>query len=62
MVQYLRARGTPFKHRVVSLLTQLLKSPHRFPRDQLPDLALLRGIERSVMEHCQVGRRVARPR
>ena len=52
MVHYLRARGTPFKHRVISLLTQMLKSPHLFGADQVPNLAALRGIERVVLEHC----------
>jgi hypothetical protein len=52
MVQYLRARGTPFKHRVIALLTQLLKSPTLFPLHDLPDIASLRGIERCVMDHC----------
>jgi hypothetical protein len=54
MVEFLRAKGTPFKHRVIALLTQLLKSPMLFGPDQLPDLSALRGIEKAVMDYCEV--------
>ena len=54
MVQYLRARGSPFKHRVIALLTQLLKSPWLFPTDQRPNIQALQGIEACVFHHCQV--------
>jgi len=53
MVHYLRARGTPFKHRVISLLTQMLKTPHLFGPSEAPNLAALNGIEKVVLQHCQ---------
>ncbi|CAE7810135.1 HERC1, partial [Symbiodinium sp. KB8] len=53
LVTYLRARGTPFKSRVVSLLTQLLKAPEAFPEHDPPDLALLHGMERAVFRHIE---------
>lgn len=52
MVQYLRARGSPFKHRIVALLTQLLKDVRLFKQEGGPDLEPLRGIERAVLQHC----------
>jgi len=52
MVQYLRARGSPFKHRIVALLTQLLKDVRLFKEEGGPDLEPLRGIEKAVLQHC----------
>jgi hypothetical protein len=53
LVDYLRARGSPYKHRIINLLIRLLKTPHLFDPDRRPDLSALRGMERSVMRHCE---------
>lgn len=53
LVSYLRRPGAPFKHRVVSLLTQLLVRPHLFPVSELPDLSSVAGISSAVLERCQ---------
>ncbi len=53
LVSYLRARGTPFKSRVVSLLTQLLKSPEAYPSGALPNMALLHGVEKAVFKYVE---------
>lgn len=53
LVSYLRARGTPFKSRVVSLLTQLLKTPEAYPTADLPNMALLHGVEKAVFKYVE---------
>lgn len=50
---YLRARGSPDKHRVVSLLVRLLKNPDFFPLHGPPSLASLRSMEPAIMTHCE---------
>ena len=53
MVAYLRAKGTPYKHRIIALLTQMLRSPTKFPRGEVPNTRALRGIEEAVFEWCK---------
>lgn len=52
MTSFLRARGTPFKHHVLGLLTQLLKRPQLFDARSPPALHALSGVEHAVMAHC----------
>ena len=54
MVQYLRAKGASYKHKIVGLLTQLLKTPLLFPPGDRPNVAGLRGIETCVFAYCRV--------
>ena len=53
MVAYLRAKGTPYKHRIIALLTQMLRSPEKFPRGEIPNTRALRGIESAVFDWCK---------
>ena len=53
MVAYLRAKGTPYKHRIIALLTQMLRSPTKFPKNQVPNTKALRGIESAVFDWCK---------
>jgi hypothetical protein len=53
MVAYLRAKGTPYKHRIIALLTQMLRSPEKFLKDQVPNTKALRGIETAVFSFCR---------
>ena len=53
MVAYLRAKGTPYKHRIIALLTQMLRSPEKFPVDQVPNTKALYGIETAVFQWCK---------
>ena len=53
MVAYLRAKGTPYKHRIIALLTQMLRSPTKFPRGEVPNTRALRGIEQAVFDWCK---------
>lgn len=50
LVRYLRARGTPFKHRVISLVQLMLRHPDRFPPHSRPALPPVLGIERAALE------------
>mmetsp|Transcript_16694 Transcript_16694/g.53294 ORF Transcript_16694/g.53294 Transcript_16694/m.53294 type:complete len:892 (+) Transcript_16694:267-2942(+) len=49
LFSYLRSRGTPYKHRVVQLLTHLLRHPDRFPVEERPDLTPMTHLEAAVM-------------
>ena len=51
LLRYLRTPGTPFKSRVVALMTRLLKRPHNFRRS-LPDFRTMDGVEAAVMTTC----------
>jgi hypothetical protein len=51
MVAYLRAKGTPYKHRIIALLTQMLRSPKKWRGT--PDIKALRGIEKAVFDWCK---------
>ena len=53
MIAYLRAKGTPYKHRIIALLTQMLRSPEKFPVDQIPNTKALHGIEKAVFQWCR---------
>ena len=53
MVAYLRAKGTPYKHRIIALLTQMLRSPRKFARGEVPDTRILHGIEKAVFDWCK---------
>lgn len=49
LLRYVTTTGAPFKHQVVSLLTQLLSSPELFARDALPDFGRFVSLERVVL-------------
>eukprot|EP01138_Halocafeteria_seosinensis_P006927 gb/GECG01007085.1/.p1 GENE.gb/GECG01007085.1/~~gb/GECG01007085.1/.p1 ORF type:complete len:4254 (+),score=533.57 gb/GECG01007085.1/:1-12762(+) len=53
LVRYLQSRGTPFKHRVIQLVSQILRRTNMFPEGDVPDFSLLRGMEKTVMETCR---------
>lgn len=51
LTAYVRARGTPFKDRVVNLLARLLRQPLHFGPRAVPSLAPFQGISRAVFQH-----------
>jgi hypothetical protein len=52
LLRYLRTPGAPFKNRVISMITRLLKQPHLFGREA-PDFTALLGIETLVLAQCE---------
>lgn len=49
LVRYLRTPGSPYKHRVMALIAQLVRDPAMFPEDARPDFRELLEIERMTI-------------
>lgn len=52
LVGYLRARGAPYKHRIVALLTRLLRSPALRNAPEPVQTRALSSLEGPVMQRC----------
>jgi hypothetical protein len=53
LVRYLRTPSAPFKHRAVTLLTQLLAHPQAFTGSQLPDMGHLLAVSQLVLARAR---------
>ena len=53
LVQYLRSPGSPYKGRIISVLTHLLENPQQFPQSSPPDFALVSRLASVVLSAAQ---------
>jgi len=49
LVRYLRTPGSPYKHRVMALIAQLVRDPSMFPASARPDFSDMEEIERLTL-------------
>lgn len=53
LVSYIRARGAPYKHKVINLLTLMLNNPEKYPEDHKPDLEQLNGVRKTIFNYME---------
>lgn len=53
LVSYIRARGAPYKHKVINLLTLMLNNPEKYGEDHKPDLSQLNGVRKTIFNYME---------